>query len=658
MPYNPTTWVNGVTAVNSTNMNKIEQGIVDAEKLALSLTLPVANNRRLIQELAVVTGLGSDVRDADSIFYDYPSSPKQYTAGIIDLTKAYAATVTTGTNTITIAAMVVGVISDFKVGQQITLQNGSTKEDLLIQAVGGSSLTFTTNIVGTYASGANAYRSNLKLDGDHWDFGGFTAQITYDRTTPVQVINAIHATRGEARPQVLSNGWIVIVTEVFESSEHRLHFRVSKDNGATFIPLTIWTGVVGNGGFSMVSYGTKIHCTRANGNTTVVLLNFDATTVGATVTTSVVLTTVTVANGSSITVNPTNGHLTAFWSEKTGALPSSYNLRSVKSTNGGVTWTKQDGTAGIDALSTNNTSGLDYSSPSAVYASNGYPMVVFAREFASNPAILLYRWTGSGWSTTINIYEANAAYSQQDPSVDIDANGVVEVAWAGLDATDSAATNIRYSKSTDGGASWTAMLKLTTGNTATQNKPSIARDILGNTYVVFIGNVSGVFQVRQIKYSGSWGAIANITVNAGDKSVPSVCSNYNNFENPITIWKTTTDVKFYGKFTVGTETAVSAVDVRLKGDTPINIDTISAWAYSNNLAGSTLDGFLSVNASLANEVYTDITDTEIEIDASNNYYASIGTAPTPNKEFTLKYRLTKPLATDDMRLYIVQGGVA
>jgi len=152
---------------------------------------PVTDNKIAIDELAVNAGISSIVGPDGQTYYDYPDSGKQYTAGTIDHTKAYCATVTTSTDNVSVSSMINGVIGDFKVGQEITLQDATSKEDLIIQSIADPLITFTTNIVNTYASGANCYRSNVVVNGEVWGFGNVGKPQTDEFTKSLLHFNGL-----------------------------------------------------------------------------------------------------------------------------------------------------------------------------------------------------------------------------------------------------------------------------------------------------------------------------------------------------------------------------------------------------------------------------------------------------------------------------------
>jgi len=114
-------------------------------------------------------------------YFESPEVRTTDSIGLIDFGKVYASVVNTGTNTLVVDTLQVDkdgntptLLSDcFELKEEITLADASG-ENLIISGIddGTKTLTFTTNIVGTYSSGANVYRSNMVVNGEAWNFGG------------------------------------------------------------------------------------------------------------------------------------------------------------------------------------------------------------------------------------------------------------------------------------------------------------------------------------------------------------------------------------------------------------------------------------------------------------------------------------------------------
>ncbi len=384
--------------------------------------------------------------------------------------------------------------------------------------------------------------------------------ILVDHSTPVTVVASTYSTSGNGGRKLvsLSNGWLVVA----EYSSNIIYLQVSKDNGANFSALcNIQNSTSITSGFAIASSGTNVTVLFADGATTISSCTFDAAIVSNTNIYSTTNKTVdsgqtAIGSGRSITCD-SSSNLYATWCSKNSTYQNNFNIRHAKSADGGTTWTKANGTAGVDQLTTENDASSYNQNPTIII--NG-SIIFIAYENKSttiNASIAGYRFNGSTWNAAGVYVSGSASYLQYSPCAAVSPDGTIHVAWNGTDSTDTAYTNIRYSKSTDNGVTWSAMQKLTVGNSYYQQVPSIAADKNNNIYVVWQGIVSTISttlgQIREIVYNGSWGAITNLTTNPSASSTnPSVCANYTDFTDPLCIY---TDsgagaVKFRGVFTV------------------------------------------------------------------------------------------------------------
>jgi hypothetical protein len=199
------------------------------------------------------------------------------------------------------------------------------------------------------------------------------------------------------------------------------------------------------------------------------------------------------------------------WSGKTSTYPNSFNIRYSKSTDGGATW------ASPTQLTSVNISGVDFKNPSISINGSGNPIIVNDWHNGTSAYEIHARYfDGSAWSLTKVVYNGNS-YAQYNPCAAVDSNGVIHVVWYGFDSTDNAVSNIRYSKSSDGGATWSSMIKLTSGNSYPQGSPSIVVDKNNKLYVFFQGrdpNISTSYdQIRKVIHDGTWGSVMTLTNN-------------------------------------------------------------------------------------------------------------------------------------------------
>lgn len=352
-------------------------------------------------------------------------------------------------------------------------------------------------------------------------------RITYDQSprlaipvaplqvpnAPSQVVNTAYDTSGNGGRKLvqLSNGWLVAATNTGPYGNMPT-FYVSKDNGCTWGQLTYVNSSASNPQVAIAAQGTRVYALviYAGGSTTVNCYSFDATTVGTSLNSAVAVDVQTsIGSGCSLVIDG-NGTLHAVWCSKNSTYPNSLNIRYSKSTDGGNTWTTPT------QITTNNSSGQDNTNPCIVVRSNNYPTIFWQNQ--TSGGIYCANWTGSAWSGLISVYTpSSSSYTQSNPCAAVDGNDVIHVVWHGYDATYPSVANIRYSKSTDGGNTWSAMTLLTTGNSYNQYNPSITIDGNNNLYVFFNGIDQSVStsanNIRKIVNNGSWGSVTTITNN-------------------------------------------------------------------------------------------------------------------------------------------------
>lgn len=376
--------------------------------------------------------------------------------------------------------------------------------------------------------------------------------ILYTRTD-VTVVNSAYDTSGNGGRKLvrLSNGWLVSASY----SGTTIYFHASSDNGATWSLLT--SNTVSNTvlSVSIVAKGTMIYSHSLDG-ANVKVVRFDALSPSLLI--DYIDSGQSTLGTCSITINSTGTELHACWSSKNATYPNSFNIRYAKGTisqvDGSVTW------GAVTQVTTNNSTGQDVTNPSIIYYNN--PIIVH-QTLASGTYTIQYRkYNGTSWSFG-TIYNGGS-YTQSNPSVIFVpqsvnglANGRIWVAWHGLDATDVDWYNIRTSYSDDGGATWSTVQKLTSGNVCGQVMPSITATKNNEVFVLWHGqntSSSDKYNIKKKSYkNSSWGAISQITNNTTANAT------YNStlfdlsidFTTPLFIYANaqTSKVGFYGTWT-------------------------------------------------------------------------------------------------------------
>lgn len=644
------------TAVTAARMNNIETGLETAFNKTMMHDRELAN---------IEAALDIDNRAIQNSgkFYDLFDGTNNYSAGLLDTT----ITALNGAHSSGVATVTVDSTTGFVVGQEVTLQDDTNREDKVIQSInsGANQITFTANLASNYKDDANVYRSNVSISGNKMNFGSWTNIITYTNSTPVQVINAAYetATSSGRKLVMLSNGWLI--SALTDNTGSALKFYKSTDNGTTWTFLTSWTQVTyGSARCSICSYNNIVHAVANTSSASqVIYVNFDATTVGSTVTTSTNVDTgqsaIAPTSSPSIAVGST-GVLHVTYSTRNATYSAADNIRYSKSINSGSSWT--------NTQITTNGGGNSCLDPVVVIKSDDNPLICY-RTTNVNP-IYVYGiyYTGSAWSTPYAIFtNASSTYSQTALSAVKSPDGNIHLAWQGLDATDTTANNIRYSKTTNGGTSWSTATKLTTGNTYNQITPSITADKNNNIYIVWSGTTSssgGVYELRELIYNGStWGSIVELTTDSPVKSDPSTCSNFTNFTYPLIVYKDSTNnkVMYLGVLQAIGQTALTSNIARYNIIPPTGTSTeIVSWIQHERATPDSdfvVTAYESIVDTSANESYTVMTKTTSNLSASSAEDQFLMTPVSAQEKVTLKVIMTRATTSVSKAITKLLGAV-
>lgn len=484
-----------------------------------------------------------------------------------------------------------------------------------------------------YSSGDGFFSLRPRGGGDIGFYGKY-AGGDINVTTPISAAAVNYTTYASARPQVLSNGWIVVPAA--DETNKAIIIRVSKDGGSSWSTLcTISNGTVNSS--DALSFGGGLSCTSSSNNIYILCWRMSSSGSKGTIccwtinaatqsNTNVYSTKVdieeqnTIGSGCYIAIDSSSA-LHAVWSSKNAPYSNSFNIRYAKSLVGG------DSRVTPTQITNVNTSGYDRQYPVLVVNDNK-PIIIYNQTYSGNAnCIMISYYNGSSWVGTdygSNILYNGGNYGQYHPSAIVTNDGVIHVVWHGLDTTDASVQNVRYSKSYDGGSAWSAMTKLTSGNTYGKLRACISANNANDLFVVFDGGDSVVNSWSNINIlkniNGTWGSQVKLTTNASaSAAIASVCDNYRNFIEPIFIYRDdqAAKVKFMGVSAASEITLVSRVkqgsyiysneDVQLILDTPEDIPinrstpiTVanSDYATSNNARPQVLSNGWIVNAML------------------------------------------------------------
>lgn len=381
------------------------------------------------------------------------------------------------------------------------------------------------------------------------------SDIPIDHSIPVSVIGSAYDTSGGGGRKLvrLSNGWLV-ATAINGTTDIR--FYVSKDSGATWSLLTaIATGLTLTGGVAICSVGTIVHFIVGSG-TNIYLEKFDATTVGTTYSLGAYDETQN-AIGSGVSIaTSASGVIHATWCSKNTSYPNSLNIRYSRSTDAGATWSTPA------QVTAQTISGFGCEHPCVVVLPNEYPVIV-ARYFNSTPsyAIHCYKTTnGTTWDSDNYNVRTGSTYQQYRPCAAVDSAGNIHVVWYGYDSSYTTNEAIQYSKSTDGGATWSTVALYSPGASYSQVYPTISIDSSDVPWVIFCGKTPASTTYYQIskmsRSSGAWNAVTTITsASSAHQYYPQACLGLSAFTDPVAIWQDNqaSAIKFRGVWVEGVQ---------------------------------------------------------------------------------------------------------
>lgn len=640
---------------------KLANGSVTSEKLAEGAVDFTPVNRILANHEAWFDIDGRATPNSGK-FYDLLDGTNDLSVGKIDLTKTNAV----GTLSIGATSIPVESATGFKVGQEVTVYDDVNLERVVISAIVGNTLTVSA-LVKAYKDKANVARSMCVVDTVNklLKFGGWDSSILNTVTDKTVVASAYDTSGNGGRKLVrLENGWLV--SAVSDTTNKIIYLYKSEDNGSTWSVLcNIQNGTsLQFPNTSLVSNGNIVYVAYLNSATGASVVKIDTTTQ---TNTNIHANAITIdsnqqaTNMISLTINEAKTELHASWASKNTTYPNSFNIRYAKGTinaDGSVTW------GAVEQRTTNNTSGQDNRNPSLVIAGDKINIIC---EYQSSTyyEIRTLVYINSSWN--VKAIHGISSYTQSSPSAGFVpqsinglASGRIWVAWHGTDSTDTTQSNIRVSYSDDGGATWSAMQKLTVGNTYAQQFPSITTSKNNETSIVWQGHVDAYMDIRKIKnIAGVWGSIVNVKVSSTvHLQFPSTLSGTNlSFDEPLFIYQDGGGkVGFYGTWTIGSTTPILENDVRYNITPSTLTNEVVTWVERDK-GDITLTGAVSIVDTVANESYSPMTKSTVTIDVDTEEDQFVGSVATAEERVTLKLNLKRTATTANKAITKVLGAV-
>jgi hypothetical protein len=488
--------------------------------------------------------------------------------------------------------------SDLKVVANGIEQTGDFETDGAIHLYDGDTLVFTLPEVVAFDSAYDRGMVFGKYRVTQDTAGEFSFDIvlpnewvsSLDRVYPIVIdptviVSSGYSTAGNGGRKLveLSNGWLV--TAVYDSANTQIRFFKSSDNGQTWNQLCY--KLKNTTSFAIESYENYVYCHASySSDSQSHFMFFDATTVTNTnIPSSYLVTGQSVfGSGISLAINSAGPEIHTALTSRDSSL-NSHNVRYCKGTingDGSVTW------GSVERVTNMNSSYIGASELSIIICNNN-PYIILRYSKTNSPlayeiAIVTTSFTTKNWGSAFmsSSWGSNLVYSssytQSSPSaifvpqsVNGLPNGLIGVAWHGCDATHPTTDYIRFSKSTDLGANWSAMQKLVPGKNA-----SLTADKNGKLYITYEDPADG--QIKRIESTDngdSWSS--PYTVDTGTN--PSMMFDYT-FTNPFVAWvyMSGSSVKFE-KLVLNQPPNAPILDTKSNFDATDN--AVFSWTYSD-----------------------------------------------------------------------------
>jgi len=225
-----------------------------------------------------------------------------------------------------------------------------------------------------------------------------------------------------------------------------------------------------------------------------------------------------VSNNSDFSFTPqvavdSAGNIYAVWEDDTS---SNSNILFSRSTDGGLTFSTPK--------SLSNTSGFSFS-PRIALDANGGINVVWEDDSPGNLDVFFSRSTDGG-NTFANPQDlSNDASDSGSPMVATDPSGNIYVVWE----NDSGVLGVFFARSSDGGATFTAPVALST-NTGGSMSPQIAVDVNGDVNVVWeddSGNSSDISFSRSADHGATFSAPKSLSLGVGNSTSAAIAVDLN-----------------------------------------------------------------------------------------------------------------------------------
>ena len=175
----------------------------------------------------------------------------------------------------------------------------------------------------------------------------------------------------------------------------------------------------------------------------------------------------------------------------------------------------------------------DSAYPAIAVDFSGGVHVVWHDNTPGNNEIFYKKSTNAGATWTTNKRLTWTPAHSFKPAIAIDPSGYIHIVWLDYPMGNS---EICYTRSTNGGATWAAAKRLT-WTSGDSEIPAIAADSSGNLHVVWSDSAPGNWEIyykKSLDGGATWGAAKRLTWTSSNSFVPAIAADP--FGNPHVVW--------------------------------------------------------------------------------------------------------------------------
>lgn len=640
-------------ALDNTNDDKILSSksiasvleLVDSNDKSISeIYNKVFSNEKSVTELLMQAEIDSKVLgDNMGKYYVQAGEEFSYSNGEVDNALGYIiGSLSSGSGTIVLTDFAPEtVIEDFVAGDEITIQDASNKEVVIITSSSTKTIVIDTNTVNSYTNPL-IYRSLIVDTSSNYriaNTGGSVDVPTFDG-------NIVEPSNVRATTQTIAvdNFGSIYVGYLDNSSPYNLVIEKSTDRGSTFTQLPA-IGFIGNGS-AAPSYdigfdsNNLLHVVFSEGTSAAQYYHrsFD----GSTWT-------------SSHSIGDYGWQRLGFFIDSNDYINISYTqdyssdqrVMFARSTDSGVNWSTPT------IVEYNSTYNAQFTSV-AVDTSGGI-VVSYGFSWSGSSAstqVAIKRSTNGGTSfATRVLINYSPSYVQRDTSIDYCALTDKFVIAYRATLSGSSELHMWRAYSTDNGVSIAGVSRLTYTSGFNYGLPSVAFAKGGDDYILFGRSSVDIYQsvnggAPTLYVDGAYFVV----------SEPRVCKNYDVISTPVGTFYGNSAIRFKGVGIRYNDTGFLNPDIRLNIYPFSDSQNLSAFTYHNKKI-SDIDGKVSIVGTSDDESYIDMTDTLTTIDSTNEETLSFVQVTTADTKVTLKLTATRANGIDVATIDKIYGGV-